>query len=222
MIWPQYKFISGDRAKSMYPTEYIFDKAERILRTGGIVIAPTETFYAIVADPFQEAAVRRIFSIKSRKKDKPLPLIAVDVAVVKGIIQPEQRLAHRMMDRFWPGSLTMVMEPSRSFSKLLTGPGGKIGVRVPPWCPARMLAARVSGLVTATSANLSGDPDPAEVSVISSAVREGVDLVLDLGPTPGGRPSTVVEVLDGTIRILRQGAIPETALMEFVEQHGRR
>ena len=203
----------------MYPTEYVFDKAERVLRAGGIVIAPTETFYALVADPFQESAVRQIFSIKARDEKKPLPLIASDLGTVKNLIQADQRLAHSMMERFWPGSLTILMEPSRSFSRLLTGPGGKIGVRVPHWCPARILATRTSGLITATSANISGGPDPVSVSDISPLVSGAVDLVLNLGPAPGGRPSTVVELTNHNFRIVREGAIPESAIREFVEQN---
>jgi L-threonylcarbamoyladenylate synthase len=203
----------------MHPTEYAFDRAERALRAGGIVIASTETFYALAADPFQESAVRQIFSIKGRDEKKPLPLIAADLGTVKKLIPAEQKLAHRMMERFWPGSLTILVEPSRDFSRLLTGPGGKIGVRVPPWCPARILATRTSGLITATSANISGGPDPVDVSSISPVVRESVDLVMDLGPAPGGRPSTVVEITNRGYRIVREGAIPESAIREFVEQN---
>jgi len=203
----------------MHPTEYVFDRAERILRAGGIVIAPTETFYALVADPFQENAVRQIFSVKARDENKPLPLIAADVTTVKNLIQADQRLAHSMMERFWPGSLTILMEPSRTFSRLLTGSRGKIGIRVPPWCPARILATRTSGLITATSANLSGDPDPVGVASISPLVCGSVDLVLDLGPAPGGRPSTVVELINRGFRIVREGAIPESAIRAFVEQN---
>lgn len=206
-------------ADKMYPTEYVFDRAERVLRAGGIVVAPTETFYALVADPFQENAVRQIFSIKARAEKKPLPLIAADLGTVKNLIPAEQRLAHSMMERFWPGSLTILMEPSRNFSRLLTGPGGKIGVRVPHWCPARILATRTSGLITATSANISGGPDPVDVSSISPLVSGSVDFVLDLGPAPGGRPSTVVELTNKGFRIVREGAIPESAIREFVEQN---
>ncbi len=203
----------------MPSTEYIFDKAERVLRSGGIVIAPTETFYAIVADPLQEPAVRQIFSIKSRDESKPLPLIAADIARVRDLIRSDERFLNRVIDRFWPGSLTILFEPSRPFSPLLTGPGGKIGVRVPPWCPARILATRTGGFVTATSANLSGGPDPIDIDTISPIVRGSVDLVMDLGAAAGDRPSTVVELVDRTVKVVREGAIPESAIQEFMEQN---
>lgn len=207
----------------MLKPSYIFDEAELVLRSGGLVIVPTETFYALAADPLRESAVQNIFRIKGRNAAKPLPLIAAAAATVKDLIVREEKgFSEALMERFWPGSLTILMEPSRDFSHLLTGQEGKIGVRVPPWCPARILAARAGGLITATSANLSGHPDPVDVSAIAPEVLEAVDMVMDLGPAPGGRPSTVVEPVKGGFRVLREGAIPESAIREAYEQFRRR
>ena len=88
---------------------------------------------------------------------------------------------------------------------------------MPPWCPARILATRTGGFVTATSANLSGGPDPVDIGTISPIVRESVDLVMDLGRSAGDRPSTVVEFTNHTLKIVREGAIPESAMREFME-----
>ena len=206
------------QADKMHPIEYAFDRAERALRAGGIVIAPTETFYALAADPFQESAVRQIFSIKGRDEKKPLPLIAADLGTVKKLVPAEQKLAHRMMERFWPGSLTILVEPSRAFSRLLTGPGGKIGVRVPPWCPARILATRTSGLITATSANISGEPAGRTVQEIKIRLNEGIDLYLDAGILPESKPSTVVSVVHQPPKLIREGVISFEALQTFVPQ----
>ncbi len=200
---------------------YMFDEAEEILRSGGVVVVPTETFYALAADPAREAAVQNIFRIKRRNENKPLPLIAADPATVKRQIVPDEGFAHALMEHFWPGSLTVLLKPSRSFSRLLTGSGGKIGVRVPPWCPARILAARSGGFITATSANLSGHPDPMEVSAIAPEVLEAVDMVMDLGPAPGGRPSTLVEPTNGGFKVLREGAIPESTIREVYKRFRR-
>jgi L-threonylcarbamoyladenylate synthase len=206
----------------MLKPRYVFDEAELVLRSGGVVIVPTETFYALAADPFREAAVQNIFHIKGRLERKPLPLIAADLAAVKKHVVLDKGFAEALMERFWPGSLTLLLEPSGSFSQFLTGPQGKIGVRVPPWCPARILAARAGGLITATSANLSGHPEAAEVAEIAPEVLEAVDMVMDLGPAPSGRPSTVVEAVKGGFRVLREGAIPESAIREAYEQFRRR
>ncbi|MEW6112509.1 MAG: L-threonylcarbamoyladenylate synthase [Thermodesulfobacteriota bacterium] len=193
----------------------LLDSAAEIIRSGGVVIVPTETFYGLAADPFQEQAVRRVFQIKQRDESKPLPLIASDRSVVEDLIEPPDARVQELMARFWPGSLTILLRPKRTLSPLLTSPDGLIGVRLPPTCPARSLAARVGGFITATSANLTGDPDPSDVSTISPRVLDAVDLVIDLGPTPGGKPSTVVEPAAAELRIIRDGAIPGSLLADF-------
>jgi L-threonylcarbamoyladenylate synthase len=187
-------------------------KAAGIVRSGGVVIVPTETFYALAADPFQEPAVLKIFRIKSRNRGKPLPLIASERSVVESLIRDPGPVALALMDRFWPGSLTILLSPMIDMSGLLKGPGGKIGVRVPPDCPARKLAAETGGWITATSANLSGDPEPRQISSIARDVLEMVDLIIDVGATPGGRPSTVVEPLGSSFLIVRHGVVEEPAL----------
>jgi len=195
--------------------EVILDRAAEIVRSGGVVIVPTETFYGLAADPFQEEAVRRVFRIKNRDEQKPLPLIASDRSVVEDLTGPPDTRVRELMARFWPGSLTILLRPKKPLPALLMNQHGQIGVRLPPTCPARALAARAGGFITATSANLTGDPDPSEVSMISPQVLEAVDIVIDLGPTPGGKPSTVVEPAGAELRIIRDGAIPESLLTDF-------
>jgi L-threonylcarbamoyladenylate synthase len=203
----------------MVEKDYIFDKAERVIAAGGLVIVPTETFYAVAADPFHETAVRRIFSVKARPEGKPLPLIAADRAVVEERLAGEDETLRKLMKHFWPGSLTILLAVP-GFSPMLTGPQGKIGVRVPPWCAARMLAARVGGWITATSANLSGAGDPADVARIDPELIRSVDLVMRLGPTPGGKPSTVIEPLPHGFRIVREGAIETSVIRRFYQRLG--
>jgi L-threonylcarbamoyladenylate synthase len=192
----------------------LLHEAAEILRRGGLVIVPTETFYGIAADPFQEAAVRRIFLLKGRELTKPLPLIASDREVVDSVIQPAAGKVLELMDRYWPGSLTILLAPVVAFGPMLSGPEGKIGVRVPPPCPARALARLAGGLITATSANLSGDPEADEISKISPRLRALVDLVIDLGRTPGGKPSTLVAPTADGVKIIRQGAVSLNGALE--------
>lgn len=195
-------------------------EAGQIMRSGGLVIIATETFYGLAVDPFQEEALQRIFSVKERDRGKPLPLIASCTAVVESAVEPFEPWVAELVSRFWPGSLTVLFKPAVRFPKLVTGPFSKIGVRVPPQCPARDLAEISGGWLTATSANLSGDPNADEVSKITPAVLQAVDLVIDSGPTPGGLPSTVVEPLGGSLKCLRHGAVAQSRLREFTEAHG--
>lgn len=192
----------------------LFEKAAEVIRSGGLVIVPTETFYALAADPFQEESVRKIFRVKLRDEAKPIPLIAAERDVMDKIVSNATPLMKRLMDRFWPGSLTILLEPSIPFSGLLKNADGKIGVRVPPPCPARVLASLVNGLITATSANLSGGPNPRRVDDIAEGVQRQVDLVMDMGPTPGGKPSTVVETFGQDVRVLREGAVASSVIRD--------
>jgi len=185
----------------------LLDDAAEVILSGGLVIVATETFYALAADPFQEEAVRKVFRVKLREENKPLPLIAADRGTVEKLVPNPSPLAHRLMDCFWPGSLTILLEPAVPLSQLLQGPTGKIGVRVPPPCPAGHLAERVGGWITATSANLSGHANPRRVADIAEHVQRAADMILDLGPAAGGKPSTVVEPIGEGLRVVREGAI---------------
>jgi L-threonylcarbamoyladenylate synthase len=199
----------------MFGIDYLYRRAGEIIRSGGVVILPTETFYALAANPFLEEAVQRIFRIKRRDERKPLPLIASDTAAVEKLVGCMSPLARKLADRFWPGSVTILLKPSGRVSPLLIGHDGKIGVRIPPECSARTVAAQTGGWLTSTSANLSGDPDPDDVSMIAKEVLEAVDLVVDLGPTPGGKPSTVVEPIGSDFRVIRDGAVPESVIRDY-------
>ncbi|MEJ2718080.1 MAG: L-threonylcarbamoyladenylate synthase [Deltaproteobacteria bacterium] len=198
--------------------ERLFARAADLVRCGGVVLVATETFYALAADPFQDESLRRILAIKVRNEGKPLPLIAFNRAALNKIIAQPEAKVRRLMDRFWPGSLTLVLETTRAVPDALIGPTGKIGVRIPPPCPARTLAGRAGGLITATSANLSGGPNPDRVDEIARQVIDAVDLIVDFGPSPGGQPSTVAEPLGSTVRIIRDGAIPGAMIKEFFER----
>lgn len=186
--------------------------AARTLKDGGVVIIATETFYCMAADPFVGEAVDRIFELKSRSYDKPLPLIASSVERVWAVISEESRDAFELACRFWPGSLTMLLNLNLSFPACLTGSGGRVGVRVPTDCPASELAAMGSGWITATSANLAGGPNASEIEQIPAALLNSVDFVVDTGPTPGGLPSTVMALEGGLPVIHRNGAVSMEAI----------
>lgn len=200
------------------PEEVLIARAADLVRGGGVVLVPTETFYALATDPFQEESLQRIFAIKVRDQGKPPPLIASDRGSVYELIGRPDARVRRLMDSFWPGSLTIVLAAIRPVPDALTGSTGKIGVRIPSPCPARTLAGHAGGWITATSANLSGDPSPDRVEKIDVLVRDAVDLILDFGPSPGGQPSTVVEPLGSTVRIIRDGAVPAAMIKEFFER----
>ena len=194
------------------------EKAVEAILNGGTVIVGTETYYAIAVSPFIGKAVEGIFSIKRRSSESPLPLIAATQDFVNSRTFNVPQIARTLMKTFWPGSLTILLDAEKEFSGHVRNEFGKIGVRVPPDCPARRLASKVGGWITATSANLSGGAAPKTIGEIPIDLVDSVDEVLDDGPCPGGMPSTVIDVSNETWSIVRIGSISEEIISRTLRQ----
>ena len=188
------------------PEKEILELAARTIRAGGVVALPTDTLYGLAADPFSDRAVNRIFALKGRSAAEPLPLIASDLAQVQRQLGQMPRLASVLADGFWPGPLTLVIEAFDRVSRTVTAGTGRVGVRVPDHKVARGLCEVCGHPLTATSANVSGQPPATEPLIVLDSLS-GVDVVLDAGPAPGGLPSTVVDVTGPDPRLIRAGAI---------------
>lgn len=193
-------------------------RAAKIIESGGLVILATETYYGIATDPFNERSLRKVFRIKKREDSKPLPLIASGISVLEGIVSVDDYKVMEFAKNFWPGSLTVLLRPRVAVSGLLTGSAGKIAVRIPPYCRALELARMAGGIITSTSANVSGLPAARTVDEISPELIDQVDMVMDSGPAPGGSASTILEVQDGKPTILRHGAVPEKTVMDLFQK----
>jgi L-threonylcarbamoyladenylate synthase len=190
------------------PDEEKLAEAVRILVAGGVAAFPTETFYGLGADARNEAAVEKIFRIKGRDFRNPIALIVADEREVVPLVEEIPATAKILMQRFWPGPLTLIFRAAPSVSSRLTGGTGKIGIRVSSHPVARFLAAALSGPLTATSANLSGGPECSSANAVVRTLGDLPDAVIDGGPTPGGAGSTILDVTVSPPRILREGAIP--------------
>src|SRR5215469_7313101 len=182
--------------------------AAAALRAGKLVVFPTETFYAIGADPMQSNALAAIVQVKGRERDKPIALIAADAASAFAIAREIPANARLLAETLWPGALTVVLPARQGLNEALIGPSGGIGVRVSPHPTARALAAAVGGLLTATSANLSGEPPARTLMQARQSLGARISVYLDGGALSSDAPSTVVEFgEDGDFRILRSGVI---------------
>jgi len=190
------------------PDEEKLAEAVHILRGGGVVGFPTETFYGLGADARNEAAVEKIFRIKGRDFRNPIALIVADEREVIPLVEEIPATAKILMQRFWPGPLTLIFRAAPSISSRLTGSTGKIGIRVSSHPIARFLAAGLAGPLTATSANLSGGPECSSADAVIRTLGDLPDAVIDGGPTPGGSGSTILDVTVSPPRILREGVIP--------------
>ena len=186
-------------------------EAARILAAGGVVAYPTDTVYGLGADARNEAAVRRVFDIKGRPQDSPLPLLLANISQATCVARDLSATARCLADRFWPGALTLVVPANPPFSPALAK-DGFVGLRVPddPFC--LRLIERFQGPITGTSANLTSAPPCMTGQDVHKQLGKKVDYILDTGRAGGGLPSTVVKVSGDHVTILREGAIPTDAI----------
>ena len=184
-----------------------------VLRRGGIVAYPTDTLYGLAADPASDEAMARLFDVKGRERAQAIPLIAATLgqACEAGEFgADEMRLARAL----WPGPLALVVAARPSLSRAVVAADGSVAIRVPRHPLARNLAAAFGGCITATSANLSGQPATASAATVAATMADRIDLLLDAGEAPGGPPSTIVAVRAGGPVLVRDGAIAWERVLE--------
>jgi L-threonylcarbamoyladenylate synthase len=176
------------------------------LKEGGVVAFPTDTLYALAADATNPAAVERIFDIKGREGGKPLPVFVsgVEMAARYASLTSE---ADALARRYWPGALTLVLRRLPDFESAALAGGETVALRAPDHPVALAILLGAGRPLTGTSANAAGGPDPVTAADVIDALGDRVDLVLDGGACPQGRPSTIVDCTQSPPRVLREGAI---------------
>ena len=187
-----------------------------LLRAGGVVAYPTDTFYGLAADPRNPSAVARLFAIKGRAAGHAVPLIAADEAQALAAAEFDEA-SLRVARAFWPGPLSLIGPATNVIWRDARADDGTVAVRVPACEAARAIARAFGFCITATSANLSGERPATSAADASSAVGGVVDLVLDGGETPGGEPSTLVDARAGAPRLVRPGAIAWDRVLRSLE-----
>ncbi len=187
--------------------DIIIAEALSILNKGGIIAYPTESFYALGVLATDVVAVKKLFELKKRPADKPLPIIVGDADILLSIVKSVPDQAKDLITRYWPGPLTIIFEAQDNVPALLTGWTGKVAVRIPGESIALDLAKSLKMPVTATSANPSASR-PAETSEeVINYFGDKVDLIINDGKTPGGKPSTIIDVTVIPPKILREGRV---------------
>lgn len=187
-------------------------RATEILDQGGIVAFPTDTVYGVAAAIYSIDGIKALYTAKDRDLSKAIPVLmssAADLVKVATDITP---VARQLAERFWPGPLTMIIPRHPSLPEIL-GPYPTIGVRVPDHPDAGALMS-VTGPLAVTSANLSGEPDACTAQEVLAQLEGRVELILDGGITPGGKPSTIVDCTTPKLRLLRFGPISFDDLQE--------
>ncbi len=197
------------------------------LRTGGMLIYPTDTLYGLGVDPYSEEALDRLLSAKGREGGKPIPLLLDEPARVSSLARHLPGDASRLIERFWPGALTLVLPALQDLPGAITGGTGTVGLRVPNHPVSRTLAKAAGGAITGTSANRRGNPgiwNTAE-EIVNEFTGE-VDWILWEGPAPASSGestpppslpgSTVVLVEEEKVLLLREGVIPFRTITDFL------
>lgn len=191
------------------------DTAADILRSGGLVAFPTETVYGLGADALSEKAVEKIFIAKGRPSDNPLIVHVSNTDMVKGLVKEIPELALKLMERFWPGPLTLIMEKSSFVPEVITAGLNTVAVRMPSHPIALKVIERSGVPVAAPSANISGRPSPTEARHVIEDLLEKVEMIIDGGSSQIGLESTVLDVTVSPPMILRPGGVTLEQLKEF-------
>ena len=181
-------------------------KAIDIIKEGGLIVFPTDTVYGIGCNPFDEKAVERLFQVKKRDKDKPIPILVSSRKKAEEIAE-FGNFAKKIARQHWPGALTLVLPAKANVPPMLRGRGDSVGIRIPNHPLALLLIRATGGYLTGTSANLSGKKPACTSEEAKKQLGGKVDMILDGGRCAIGVSSTVAEVTSNRPRILRQGTV---------------
>jgi L-threonylcarbamoyladenylate synthase len=187
-------------------------RAVGILRQGGMVVVPTRHLYGLAVDALNPPAIERVFAAKQRPLGQPLLILVAARDDVRKYAQAIDAKAEALMDVFWPGKLTMILEARPILPPPLTGGTGRVGIRLAGHPVCQTLVQSLARPLTATSANLSGHPGCRRIDDLHPAIVAAADLILDAGPLKPGIGSTVVDVQSAAVQVLREGAVTATAI----------
>lgn len=191
-------------------------RAVDILREGGLVVVPTRHLYGLGVDALNPQAVARVFAVKQRPLHQPLLILVASQGDVWNYARGIDDRATALMDAFWPGKLTIVLEARSILPMGLTGGTGRIGIRLSGHPVCQRIVQDLPGPLTATSANLSGQPGCNRIEDLHPAIAAAADFILDAGPLQPGIGSTVVDIRPTKVHILREGAVAALDILNAV------
>jgi L-threonylcarbamoyladenylate synthase len=196
------------------------ESARRVIEDGGVIAFRTDTFYGLGADPFNRAGVARVNRLKEREGRKPLLVVISARAEAERFVAEKTALFDELTKRYWPGALTVVCKAGPEVSEGLTAGSGTIGLRLPFDEDVRELIAVCGRALTATSANLAGQPPASTAQEVERYFPDQLDLIIDAGRARTDKPSTVIDVSRGRARLIREGEIPRADLEQTLHALG--
>jgi L-threonylcarbamoyladenylate synthase len=196
------------------------NQAVAILRGGGIVAYPTDTVYGLGADIYNDEAVARVYSIKERPLNQPLPVLISDISQTGMLTGDQGNPAQLLMKRYWPGGLTIIFHKSPEFNSLVLAGRDKIGIRIPDHDITRAMIAKLGRPIAGTSANLHDGPAALTADEVRAQLGGRVDFILDGGTCPGGMESTVIDLTVDPPAIVRRGVIAKEEILTLIKTGG--
>ncbi len=196
-------------------------RAAQVITAGGVVAFRTDTFYGLGADPFNREALSRVNNLKGRDGGKPILLVISDADEAERFINRSPRF-NIVSTRHWPGALTIVVEAKPEVPIDLTAGSGTVGLRLPDDETVRSFIRACGGALTATSANLAGEPPARIAEEVASSFPAGLDLIVDGGAARGDKPSTVLDLSGPQIHLIREGAISRAELQDTLRALGEK
>ena len=190
--------------------------AVKIIRNGGLIAFPTDTVYGVAADPFNPEALEKIYAAKQRPDDKALPALIGGLEQLGQLVATVDRSVYKIALTFWPGALTLIL-PKRADVPVELSPYPTIGIRMPNLSFTLALLKQTGPLAT-TSANRSGGPNPTTAEDVLEQLGGEIDLILDGGPTSGSTTSTVVDLTEPELKILREGPISLSDIKKCISE----
>lgn len=193
-------------------------KTAEILKNGGIVVFPTETVYGIGVDGLNENAVKKLYKVKKRSENKPISLLVSSIKMVEDVAKDISNLEYALMNKFFPGPLTIILKKKDIIPNVLTANTNTIGIRMPQNEIAINLINFVGKPLATSSANISGEKSGTNIDDIIGKFEE-VDYYIDGGESEIGFSSTVVQIIDNKLHILRKGSITEEQIKEVMKEN---
>jgi L-threonylcarbamoyladenylate synthase len=186
------------------------------LRSGNVIVFPTETVYGLGADALNHEAVEKVFQLKGRNPENPIPIIVADRAMLRGLIDKIPPIAEKLIERFWPGPLTLVLQARPHTPKQLLNSRGGVGVRISSQPLATQLAGELGRPLTATSANPSGKQAASTIEQAENYFAGEIEIFLDGGELTAKIGSSVIEVIETRIKIIREGEISVSEIAAII------
>ncbi len=200
------------------PDPQLIEQVVEAIKKGAVCGYPTETFYGLGVDVTNEQAIKRLFDIKRRDYGNPVAVIVSDRDMLASIVNEIPEKALVLMDLFWPGPLTILFKTNQKISNRLTTNTGKIGIRISSHPVAAAIVKTLGRPLTTTSANLAGFPPSLSAKHVKSYFSEKLDVLVDAGELPPSQGSSVVDVTEEKLALIREGVIKSEVLFRQFEE----